>query len=307
MARALERALALLSLVAFGVAALAGCGSAPTRAHEMLPPARESLEITYLGVAGWRVGQGEHVVLLDPYFTRAPVENPAEPLLPDLAAIDRFAPREAELILVGHSHYDHLLDVPSIAQRTGARVAGSASTLNVARAAGLPEQRLQLAEPTRAFSQAPFSILPIASLHSLIGIPDAPIPAGVALPLTAKDYNEGGTLAYLLSVGGRSLLFIDTANFIESALTGLHPDVLVAAIGLREKVPDYTCRLLRALAYPKVVLPNHFDAHWQPLVDQSTPIDAEQLAAVERFRTEVSGCSPATRVIVPRRFERIAL
>lgn len=34
------------------------------------------------------------------------------------------------------------------------------------------------------------------------------------------------------------MLFIGTANFIESELEGLRPDVAVVAIGLREKIPD---------------------------------------------------------------------
>ena len=64
-------------------------------------------------------------MLVDPYMTRAPVEDEAAPLVPDEAAIRAFTPARVDAILVGHSHYDHLLDVPSIARRTGARVVGT--------------------------------------------------------------------------------------------------------------------------------------------------------------------------------------
>ena len=42
----------------------------------------------------------------------------------------------AGLILVGHSHFDHLGDVPWIAKRTGARIAGSRTTALLSRAYG---------------------------------------------------------------------------------------------------------------------------------------------------------------------------
>jgi L-ascorbate metabolism protein UlaG (beta-lactamase superfamily) len=310
----LDRARSSVAIIVF-----AACSGAPrptTKSAENAPTpapvsvsvsAPSNVELTYLGVAGWQVRHGEHVLLLDPYFTRANVENPDQPLTPNLTQIDRLAPRKAELILVGHSHYDHLLDVPTIAERTHAFVAGTQSTLNVARAAHLPQSQLLLAEPTHPFSRGPFSVVPVASLHSLIGIPNAPIPANIKLPLPAKAYEEGDTLAYLVNVNGLSILFVDTANFIESALAGVHPDVLVAATGLREKIPDYTCRLLRTLGYPKRVLPNHFDAHWEPIPAPTTPIADEQLAEIAKFESEVTQCSPATRVIVPRRFAPITL
>jgi L-ascorbate metabolism protein UlaG (beta-lactamase superfamily) len=264
------------------------------------------LALTYLGVAGWQLTHAGNTLLLDPYFTRAAVTDSSRPLLPDAAAIARFAPPTADVILVGHSHYDHLLDVPTIALRTSATVVGTASTLNVARAAGVPEARLQLAVPGRALTLQNFSVRPLASLHSLIGIPSVEIPRDVRLPLAAKDYGEGGTLAYEVSVGGRSLVFFDTANFDEAALRalhpGLHPDVAVIATGLREKVPDYTCRLMRLLGNPPVVFPTHFDAHWQPLTGKETRLTDEQRADLAKFEREVHACSPATRVVIPEAF-----
>lgn len=304
------------ALCFLAMASLAACGASPvarTTASEAAsragPSATEAtqLELTYLGVAGWQLRSSEHVLLIDPYFTRTPGTDLDAPLSPDLAAIDRFAPKRAEVILVGHSHYDHLLDVPTIAARTGAFVVGSQSTLNVARAAALPDARLRQAEPDHLLELPPFAVLPLASLHSLIGIPSVDIPSNIRLPLSGKAYGEGGTLAYFVTVNQRSVLFLDTANFIESALAGHHPDIAVIATGLREKVPDYTCRLMRVLENPKLVLPTHFDAHYEPLADERTPIAPAQLAEVAKFEQEVRACSPETRVVVPTRFAPLTL
>ncbi|MFZ5891392.1 MAG: MBL fold metallo-hydrolase [Myxococcota bacterium] len=271
------------------------------------PESQHGISLTYLGVAGWHVLAGEYSLLLDPYFTRKDPATPEQPLSPDPDAITRFTPPRAEFILVGHSHYDHLLDVPTIAERTRASVVGTESTLNIARAAGISEARLVHAVPNQPLALAPFAVRPLASLHSLIGIDSFDIPRNVQLPLRAKDYGEGGTLAYLVDVNRLSMLFIDTANYIDSALQGLRPNVLIVAIGLREKVPDYTCRLMKILGEPPLVLPNHFDAHWKPVSDRQTPIDPEQLAQAETFATEVRACSPKSKVVIPQRFQPIPL
>lgn len=75
----------------------------------------------------------------DPYLSRP---NLDEPIVPDAEAIARHAPARADLILIGHSHVDHLLDAPAIALRSGAEVLGSESTTMVGLASGVPAARL---------------------------------------------------------------------------------------------------------------------------------------------------------------------
>ena len=297
----------LVGLFVFGIGAtIPACATPSSRADTTSAHPATPVALTYLGVAGWQLTHAGNVLLLDPYFTRATVSADWRPLLPDADAIARFAPPTVDVILVGHSHYDHLLDVPTIALRTSATVVGTVSTLNVARAAGVPEARLQFAVPDHTLTLHTFSIRPLASLHSLTGIPSVDIPRDVRPPLSARDYGEGGTLAYAVDVGGRSLFFLDTANFDAEALgglhPGLHPDVAVIAVGLREKVPDYTCRLLRLLGNPPIVFPTHFDAHWQPLTAKETRLTDEQRADLAKFEQEVHACSPATRVVIPEAF-----
>ena len=83
--------------------------------------------------------------------------------------------------------------------------------------------------------------------------------------MKASQWAEGRTLDCLVTVEGRSILFIGSANFIEDAVQGLRPDLAAIGIGMRQKIPDYSCRLMRALEEPRLVLANHFDAHRKPL------------------------------------------
>ncbi len=278
----------MLRCLAFLIAA--GCGAAIAK------PAARPLTLTYLGVAGWQLDAGGHTILADPYFSR-PADRDV-PLVPDVAAIAAHAPPHAALVMVGHSHFDHLLDAPAVALRTGAKLLGSASTIRVGRAAGVPEDRLIAVKGGEDLELDGFSVRVIPSLHSEIGASNllGEIVDHPALPMPASGYAEGGTLAYLIRIGRREILVFDTANFIERELVGLRPEIVIVAPGLRARIHDYTCRLLHTLGDPPVVIATHFDDFTGP------PVDADPDSDLAAFAAEVSRCSPRSKLIIPRHF-----
>lgn len=286
------------------IAILAACAPrASSPASEPTPaasatapePSRSPLALTYLGVAGWQIESAGKTILVDPYFSRPDLDGP---ITSDPQAVAARSPERADLIVIGHSHVDHLLDAPAVALATGASIMGSDSTARVARAAGVPDERVIAIAggEDRAFDG--FSVRVMKSLHSLIGVPELEGPITVVPPRTFEDWKEGGTFNYLVRVGGHEIFVSSTANFIESELAGLAPDVAIVATGLRQKVPDYTCRLLTALGKPPVVYTTHFDNWRGPPVDE--PVSDDLKAFIE----EVRACSPDTRVVVPKHFER---
>src|SRR5580704_8113268 len=106
----------------------------------------DGVRVVWLGTAGFAIAHRGHVVLIDPYITRASLASCiALPLRPNIAAIARCVPR-ADAIVVGHTHFDHALDVPEIARLTGARVFGSSSAATLCRASGVPADRVDVVE-----------------------------------------------------------------------------------------------------------------------------------------------------------------
>ena len=89
-----------------------------------LPDASDKITVRYLGVGGFLIYRGDprlgRVVLTAPLYS-----NPSlvellgdHAVRPDTELIDRLLPPEAgyaRAIVAGHSHYDHLMDVPYIA------------------------------------------------------------------------------------------------------------------------------------------------------------------------------------------------
>jgi glyoxylase-like metal-dependent hydrolase (beta-lactamase superfamily II) len=73
------------------------------------------VELTYLGVGGWLIRSGESALLTAPLYSNPGlVETGLTPIAVDPGAIDRHLPDVSDVsaVLVGHGHYDHLLDVP---------------------------------------------------------------------------------------------------------------------------------------------------------------------------------------------------
>ena len=100
--------------------------------------AGDRVTVQFLGVGGFLISHGSDVVLTAPLYS-----NPSlvEYLLDheirtDGALVDRLLPpaaKSAKAIIVGHSHYDHLLDAPYVAinKTSGAKIYGSETTKNL--------------------------------------------------------------------------------------------------------------------------------------------------------------------------------
>jgi L-ascorbate metabolism protein UlaG (beta-lactamase superfamily) len=273
-------------------------------------PAAAPITLTYLGVAGWSITDGTRTVLVDPYFTRPSFAKGA-PIATDPAALTaafaaRQLPARADAIVVGHSHVDHVLDAPAVAKQTGAQLLGTPSTANYALAAGLPPNQIVPVKGGEDYAFDGFSIRVIPGLHSALDDKhvfgsNQTIPHGL-LPKTMEQFAEGGTLNYLIRLGGHQILVIGSANFIEREVEGLRPDIALIAPGLRQEIYDYSCRLMRALGNPPTVLTTHFDAWTKPAL---TPLSADAQKDLADFTAEIHSCSPATRVIIPKTFEPV--
>ena len=132
-----------------------------------------------------------------------------------------------------------------------------------------------------------------------ISVACVPTPSTATKPLTpptaAASAQPPVALTYLGVAGFR----LDVGE--------LRPDVAIVAVGLRDKVPDYTCRLLRALHYPARVIANHFDDWQEPLLPENMPLKPETAKDLEAVETEVHACAPHTRVEVPVHLQPISL
>jgi L-ascorbate metabolism protein UlaG (beta-lactamase superfamily) len=294
------------------------------------PRGSSPVSLKYFGTAGWEISDGKTVVLIDPYLSRLrhvipnadtlvtdtrPMFTNDDVARTDTSVVDAHIQR-ADFILITHSHLDHAMDMPYIAGKTGATVIGTESTYNLARAYGVGGDKLMLVRGGEDYELGALSIRVIPSLHGVLRNapflqrdPNAPLPPAVfsrdaKAPVRLRDFVEGGTLAYLIRIGGRKILVFGSMNYIEREIEGLRPDVaLVGAMPERREIHDYMGRLMRASGYPALVLPTHWD-RFNVTYDVSQEPAVQQL---QSFIAEVKAASPKTKVMVPKYFDAIAI
>jgi L-ascorbate metabolism protein UlaG (beta-lactamase superfamily) len=299
-------------------------GAQQRRATSPRRDARNPVTLTYLGTAGWEITDGTTVILVDPYLSRIPLladrsslgraesadRRPVDPntvLVSDTAAADAHV-RRADIILLHHAHFDHILDAPYIARKTGATVIGHESSTNVMRGAGLPPSQLITVRGGEDYAFRGVSIRVIPSVHSPLFqkhyYDGRTIPSTIKAPFKLGDLAEGGSLAFLIRLGGHQILTFGSMNYIEREIDGLRPDIVLVGAGeSRAEIYDYAGRLMRALGYPDVVLPTHWDNYFIPFsASQDTSI-----ARLQFFVREIRTASPRTRVIIPQYFVPITI
>ena len=264
-------------------------------------PAGAEVRVRWLGVAGFTLSAGETTLAHDPYLSRpGRLRTLFRSYVPDEAVLGRFvgaaspAPElaQAKLYLVGHSHYDHLGDVPWLALQSGGRVMGTATTAAIARAYGLPEERAVPVGPGNYLEEGAFEVRAIASQHARVFFGRVPLEGEVLAPpeapLHAFSFKMGGALGYIVTerASGLRIVLLSSANrdFNELEVEGMTAapvDLVLAATSGRD--PDYARDLVRTLR-PRLVVPHHFDDFTIPLddPDAGAPRDEEDLAAFEQ-------------------------
>ncbi|MBF2054630.1 MAG: MBL fold metallo-hydrolase [Candidatus Sericytochromatia bacterium] len=178
----------------------------------------DSLRIRYAGTTTLLFEDRQTHILVDGFFTRPPLwQWLTGPFQPDLErirnALEALQIQHLDTLAVFHSHFDHVMDSPSVALLTGAEILGSESTAMVARGGGLPEARIQVASPGSRYLRGNFAItlapgehMSLGPLAQWLGL-DGDILRPLVPPAHMLNYREGGTYSIFIEhPQGNSLL-----------------------------------------------------------------------------------------------------
>ena len=199
------------------------------------------LTVTYLGVTTVVISDGKTNLMTDGYFSRVAITSLDQLIEPNLDVIndslDRFGVSEAAALMVVHSHFDHALDAPVVAAKTGAKLVGSESTANVGRGLGLPESQLIVATPGEPIQFGDFEVTLLVSKHWPLPEPLASailnqtIDAPLTPPAKLTDYKEGKSYSIIVRHPAGSLLIQGSAGYIPDALDGVQVDTVLLGTG----------------------------------------------------------------------------
>jgi len=266
---------------------------------------QDTISITYSGCGGFLIKNNRSALLIDPYFSNTgPI-----PFLyfkkvqSDTAQIDRFYGNHfldskdhsgiIKGILVAHSHYDHLADVPSVYSRIcnadSTRIYGSQTTKHILASVGLAEKvetivleannkKTNLRESTWIYTEnKEIRFLPIPSEHAPHFWGKKMIPSGTfsndlqKYPRRIRGFPEGNSYNFLIDFldkkGAIKFRILSHAGAACDSDKGLPSnevlyekeiDVLLLCVGNFNQVIDYP-EIVIGRVRPKFIIANHWE------------------------------------------------
>lgn len=240
--------------------------------------------VRFLGVATLLFSDGHTHLMTDGFFTRVSyldiLRNRA--VAPDRDAVTRALARAGvtrlAAVMAVHSHYDHAMDAPEVARRTGALLLGSPTTAWIGRGDGLPEEQIRVVQPGVPIRLGDFTVTFHESRHvplpfGLEGMRED-LDAPLVPPAPAMDYPMGGAWTIEIAHPLGTTLVQGSAGFLEGALRDVEAHTVLLGTGaLARQDADYReayyGELVDAVGARRVI-PIHFDdltAPWDgPLV-----------------------------------------
>ena len=280
-------------------------------AHELERSALDlpsGLSLQWLGVSGYRLTYEGASLFIDPYVSRVPLRALLlrRMALPDPTMIDRYAAVSGEVVgvLVGHTHFDHVVDVPALARRHAARAYGSASLAHLMRLHGVGDLAVEVV-PHQPYELGPFVVRFVPSRHSklILGrwVPmDGELTCDHLHGLVPTAYRCGAVYGIRIEVAGVSLYHQGSADLNDGELRDGPVDVFLAGVAGRSVTPRYWERILPRLD-PRIVVPTHYDNFFSPL---GAPQDFVARVKLAEVPNEVHQVARDTEVVGLRRVDR---
>ena len=254
------------------------------------------LRIRWLGTFGYEISDAQTTILIDPFISRPKLTQLLKPIVIDTGAVQHYLLSTIDLdklqaILVTHSHYDHLEDVPYIlAQYPDATkrplVVGDPNTARIIhgyqdddsgidwadRSGGLEESRITTLDFDKddpmveigTFGR--FSVTAYKGQHPRYDYVPWRGPKGSDInkpPYNCWDYKlyNKQSIGYLVETNGLRIYFSDSPLIINPELIG-QVDILIQTITTRAKNNISSCL---AELKPEYYIPAHYDNFFKPL------------------------------------------
>ena len=255
------------------------------------------LEVQWLGTAGFRLTHEGTTVLIDPFLSRIPLTGVLRrrPMPIQADFVDRLIPA-ADAILVGHTHFDHAVDVPHIAVSHNAPVFGSRSMTHLLELYGRVDLARQVS-PHEPYEIGPFTVRFRPSRHSKL-LAGLSVPSGGELTcdsldhLGAGQYRCGQVWGVSIEVAGITLYHQGSADLIEDEIPDRSVDVFLCGIAGRAFTRHFIGRAVAALD-PALILAHHHDDFFRPV---GTDMGFSLNVNLGGFAEDVAGIAPDVRV-----------
>nr|WP_271981258.1 MBL fold metallo-hydrolase [Granulosicoccus sp.] len=252
--------------------------------------------VAFLGVTTLLFTDGETTLMTDGFFSRPKMsaiilDKKIEPNKKRIAdSLLEWNIENLDALLVGHSHFDHAMDVAEVAIQTEALVLGSESTRKIALGGNLPPEQVYVVKAGRPMSFGKFTVTFYKSKHFPLKIRRSKL-LGTAIdkplipPARVSDYAEGQTYSILIEHPQGNAIVQPSAGYLVGALDNIRADVVFLGIATpfrsdTDYIDSYWNNVVKATG-AKRVLPIHWDNPAHPLSTQlrTTPLIFDNVLA----------------------------
>lgn len=223
----------------------------PFRCHEYTDLVDGAVTARFMGTSSVLFRDSSTAVLSEGFVSRpGPLRVKFGKIAPDTArathALRCLGVDTLDAVFTTHSHYDHAMDAPVMAEKTGARLIGSASTRWLGLGYGLPDKQITVVGPRDTITFGSFHLTFIESAHAPGDRYPGVIREPVRLPAPTAQYKGDTVMSVILKHAAGSILVHGTAGFRHEKLAGQRADVVYLAIGeLSKQSRDFVDALWR--------------------------------------------------------------
>jgi hypothetical protein len=256
-----------------------------------------SLRFRWLGVAGVEFKAGNQVLAIDPFFSRPAKLQLLRPLQPDIAQVTRRL-SHCNFVLVTHSHYDHLMDVPAVLSHTGARAFGSANTCQLLHLLGVAEAQVSQVQIGDHLNLGAFQVEVMRGRHSWIPFGrffNGSLRAGLKPPLRIQDYRMDVCLGYYIASMG-----------IQVLVCAAEPQPAQVLLAVAQEPRQYYIRLFQETR-PSIFIPIHWDDFTRSLDKSLHRLHRPGRLPLWQITRLARQMLPRTRVLIPELFREYTL
>jgi len=211
------------------------------------------VSVKWYGINALEIRHSGGSFMIDPYVSRDP-EN-----IVDEREQKKYLTSRPEFVLMTHSHWDHLPDVPYLVEKTGTTLYASHTACNIMRTFKVPERNMHelsygetLTFPSgvkvTAFESRHMGVMPEDNFYST--------PPDKELLAKNPAWKCGEVYAFLIEFDGLTILNIGSANLHVPTMRGLKCDYLIC--GISRWKPGFPELLSENIAY-RCLIPTHHD------------------------------------------------